>query len=81
IDSPGVGEFELHGVAAGAVAEGFVEFVPLLSSCRFSDCTHRTEPGCAVRQAVERGAIARSRYASYLAILERPATAEGTTRG
>ncbi len=71
IDSPGVGEFELHDAPPAEVAAGFVEFVPLVPNCRFRDCTHRTEPGCAVRFAVEEGRIAPSRYASYLAILAR----------
>jgi ribosome biogenesis GTPase len=73
IDSPGVGEFELRELTAAEIARGFVEFGPLLGTCRFSDCVHRSEPGCAVRDAVARGAIASSRYESYVTILERPA--------
>jgi ribosome biogenesis GTPase len=73
IDSPGVGEFELHGLEPGRIALGFVEFAPLLGTCRFSDCAHRTEPGCAVRARALDGTIAASRYASYRAILEREA--------
>jgi ribosome biogenesis GTPase len=76
IDSPGVGEFELHGIARGSVADGFIEFRPRAATCRFTDCTHRAEPGCAVRAAVEAGEVAASRYASYLAILDRPPEAE-----
>lgn len=72
IDSPGVGEFELHGCSANQIELGFVEFDALAPRCRFNDCTHRTEPGCAVRSAVEGGGVAASRYASYLAILARP---------
>jgi ribosome biogenesis GTPase len=75
IDSPGVGEFELAGFAPAQVALGFVDLAPLVAGCRFSDCTHRMEPGCAVRGAVDAGIVARSRYASYLAILEREAGA------
>ncbi len=71
IDSPGVGEFELRGLGAAEIARGFVEFAPLLGSCRFADCAHRSEPGCAVRAAVAAGTIAASRYDSYRAILER----------
>ena len=70
IDSPGVGEFELRGCTPGEIALGFVEFAPLLGTCRFGDCTHRGEPGCAVRAAVDAGAVAHSRYASYLAMLD-----------
>jgi ribosome biogenesis GTPase len=71
IDSPGVGEFELRGCTPAQIALGFVEFAPLLQSCRFGDCTHHSEPGCSVRAAVEAGAIAASRYASYVAMIER----------
>jgi ribosome biogenesis GTPase len=72
IDSPGFGEFELTGVSPAELGLGFVEFGPLLGTCRFADCAHRGEPGCAITAAVEAGGIARSRYASYRAILERP---------
>jgi ribosome biogenesis GTPase len=71
IDSPGVSDFELHDLSAGEVAHGFVEFRPLLGKCRFTDCAHASEPGCAVRAAVDAGAIAASRYGSYRAILSR----------
>ena len=72
IDSPGFGEFELTGVSPAELGLGFVEFAPLIGTCRFADCAHRGEPGCAVAAAVESGAVARSRYASYRAILDRP---------
>jgi ribosome biogenesis GTPase len=71
IDSPGVGEFEVRGCTPSELALGFVEFAPLIGTCRFGDCTHRTEPGCAILRAVEAGTIDASRHASYLAMLER----------
>ena len=71
IDSPGVGEFELHDTPHSEVAYGFVEIRALAGTCRFSDCTHRVEPDCAVRAAVEHGEIARSRYESYAGIVAR----------
>jgi ribosome biogenesis GTPase len=71
IDSPGVSDFELHGMTPAEVSHGFVEFRPLLGTCRFTDCVHLSEPDCAVRAAVAAGTIAASRYASYRAILER----------
>jgi ribosome biogenesis GTPase len=71
IDSPGVGEFEVRDCTPGEIALGFVEFAPYLQTCRFADCTHRHEPGCRVRGAVDDGTIAASRYASYVAILDR----------
>ncbi len=71
IDSPGVGEFEVRGCTPGELALGFVEFGPFLGTCRFGDCSHRAEPGCAIRGAVADGLIAASRHASYVAMLER----------
>jgi len=71
IDSPGVSDFELQDMTPNEVSHGFVEFRPLLGTCRFTDCAHLIEPGCAVRAAVAAGTIVTSRYASYRAILER----------
>jgi ribosome biogenesis GTPase len=71
IDSPGVGEFELRDLEPAEIARGFVEFVPLIGTCRFTDCVHRGEPGCAVLAAVAAGRIAETRYQSYRAVLER----------
>ena len=71
IDSPGVGEFTLEGVGAAELSLGFVEFALLAGKCRFADCIHRSEPGCAILAAVAAGGIASSRYASYRSILER----------
>ena len=48
----------------------FPEFAPYIGQCRFDDCAHRAEPGCAVRQAVESGRVHPSRYASYLRLYE-----------
>jgi len=73
IDSPGFGEFELDGVTAAELSRGFVEFAQPAAACRFGDCRHRDEPECGVRGAVAAGTVASSRYASYRAILERPA--------
>lgn len=70
IDSPGVREFGLWQVAPAQLAAGFREFGEYRSQCKFRDCLHRQEPGCAVRQAVEDGAISSQRYASYLNLLE-----------
>ena len=65
IDSPGVREFRLWHMAPEAIAQGFVEFRPLLGRCRFSNCQHIHEPDCALQQAVLQGSIAVSRLASY----------------
>jgi len=65
IDSPGIGEFVLDPVPPAELARLFVEFREPATRCRFGDCRHLAEPDCAVREAVDAGAIAPSRYASY----------------
>ncbi len=70
IDSPGIREFGLWNIEPRQVAEGFREFREPAQACRFRDCLHRREPGCAVRTAVEEGRISPRRYESYLRILE-----------
>lgn len=69
IDSPGVREFGLWDINPAQLARGFREFAPLAEQCRFRDCLHDKEPGCAVRAAVETGEISRRRYESYLRML------------
>ena len=71
IDSPGVGAFELGDVPSRELSQAFVEFPPFAEGCRFRDCAHLTEPGCAVRTAAEEGRIAAGRYESYRLILAR----------
>jgi ribosome biogenesis GTPase / thiamine phosphate phosphatase len=63
VDSPGLKVFGLAHVAPDALAEAFVEIRPLLGHCRFRDCRHDREPGCAVQQAAARGEIAPHRVA------------------
>ena len=65
IDSPGVRSFRLGRLSRQELEQGFREFRPLLGQCRFHNCTHRSEPGCAVCAAADRGDIARTRLASY----------------
>jgi ribosome biogenesis GTPase len=69
IDSPGIREFSLVHLDAAHTAQGFVEFRPFLGRCRFRDCEHRDEPGCALREAVEAGTVSAARYASYRQII------------
>jgi ribosome biogenesis GTPase len=69
IDSPGIGEFTLDPMPAPELGWLFAEMREPATHCRFSNCRHVSEPGCAVRAAVESGRIARSRYASYLEIV------------
>jgi len=70
IDSPGVWEYGLWEVTAQELCAGFPEFLPFLGSCRFNDCSHNGEPGCAVEKAVGNGQIRRWRYDSYQRLLE-----------
>ncbi|WNK21353.1 small ribosomal subunit biogenesis GTPase RsgA [Halomonas piscis] len=69
IDSPGIREFGLTHLDAETVTEGFIEFRPYLGHCRFRDCRHQAEPGCALLAAVEAGNIHPQRFASYRQIL------------
>jgi ribosome biogenesis GTPase len=70
IDSPGVRDFSLWPVDTDTLARGFVEFRPLLGRCRFNDCKHHREPGCALTAAVRDGRIQPERLASYHKILK-----------
>jgi len=57
IDCPGVQAFGLHHLSFGGIEQGFVEFAQYLGQCRFNDCHHVHEPGCALREAVAAGKI------------------------
>lgn len=70
IDSPGVREFNLWPITKAQVLLGFKEFQDCLSGCRFRDCTHAVEPGCAVQQAVADGRIHPERFKSYQELLK-----------
>jgi ribosome biogenesis GTPase len=65
IDSPGLQEFGLVHVAPEDLAHAFIEFRQHLGQCKFNDCRHLTEPGCAITAAVERGEINAQRVESY----------------
>jgi ribosome biogenesis GTPase len=69
IDSPGIREFGLWHMTKEQVEQGFREFRPWLGSCKFRDCQHQQEPGCAVLGAAESGAISAGRLASYRRIV------------
>ncbi|MEH6564987.1 MAG: small ribosomal subunit biogenesis GTPase RsgA [Halopseudomonas sp.] len=69
IDSPGIREFGLMHISQDELLEGFIEFRPYLGTCRFRDCRHQQEPGCALLGAVAEGKIAKARMASYKHIL------------
>ena len=65
IDSPGIREFGLGHLSAADIEQGFIEFRPWLGHCRFRDCRHRQEPGCALLTAEAEGRISAARMQSY----------------
>ncbi len=68
VDSPGVREFGLGIIPPTELMRGFAEFRPYLGQCRFNDCIHQREPGCALEEAASKGLIERRRLQSYRAI-------------
>jgi ribosome biogenesis GTPase len=64
IDTPGMRELQLWG-GEESVQEAFDDIDALTGACKFRDCTHAAEPGCAVRAALEEGRLDRARYASF----------------
>ncbi len=68
IDSPGIREFGLWHIDPQDLFQAFPELADLTGHCKFRDCSHENEPGCAVRTAVEEGRVLERRYRSYLAI-------------
>jgi len=69
IDTPGIKEFGLVHFESQEIAERFPEFRALLPNCRYNNCTHVHEPGCAVKQALEEKIINAERYHNYLGLL------------
>jgi len=72
IDSPGIREFHLHHLPAEDVAYGFIEFQDYLGRCRFRNCQHDHEVGCAILTAVAEGNISAARLQSYRNIVDAP---------
>lgn len=70
VDTPGIKGFGSYDMAPDEIAHYFVEFFELSSDCRYGNCSHTHEPGCAVLAALEEGRIAPSRYHSYLSMLD-----------
>ncbi|MBR4199088.1 MAG: ribosome small subunit-dependent GTPase A [Bacteroidales bacterium] len=69
IDTPGIKEFGMVNFSKEEVSHFFPEMKAVLHDCRFANCTHEHEPGCAVKEAVEQGVISDFRYENYLNIL------------
>jgi ribosome biogenesis GTPase len=67
-DTPGIRALSLQGVDADELDQLFLEMRPFLGQCRYADCSHMSEPGCAVRAAVDAGEIRQERYESYVSL-------------
>ena len=73
-DTPGFSSFDtdqMDVILKENLQYSFPDFAPYVGGCQFHDCSHRQEPGCAVRQALEEGKIEKSRYDSYLKLYEK----------
>ncbi|MDR2259704.1 MAG: ribosome small subunit-dependent GTPase A [Azoarcus sp.] len=81
IDSPGLQAFGLAHLDPAALEAAFAEFRPYLGQCRFRNCRHGAEPGCALRAAVETGAIAARRFAHFHAIRDEITAARRANSG
>ena len=76
MDTPGFSSFDtdqMDVILKENLQYAFPDFAPYVGRCQFADCSHRAEPGCAVRSAVEAGRIVPSRYESYLRLYEKSA--------
>lgn len=72
-DTPGFASFDIEmmqTISKEQLQYDFIEFEPYIGKCRFNDCAHLKEPGCAVTEAVTQGEIGKSRYASYVKLYE-----------
>ena len=70
VDTPGFSAAELENIDKAQLAHYFPEFRPYIEKCYYNTCTHSHEPDCAVKEAVETGAICQARYEAYLNILQ-----------
>lgn len=69
IDSPGIKEFGLIDFDKNEVSHYFPEMRALMNDCKFNNCTHTHEPGCAVKNALKNGDVSKTRYKNYISIL------------
>ena len=73
-DTPGFASFDteqMDVILKENLQYAFSDFAPFMGQCQFHDCSHRSEPGCQIRQAVEEGEIEKTRYDSYLRLYEK----------
>jgi len=80
VDTPGIREFGLRAVHSKDLAHFFPDLRPYVNACKFPDCTHDHEPGCAIKEAVAQGHVHPARYDSYLHIFESLREAEERQR-
>lgn len=69
-DTPGFSSLDFSRISARELGEDVIDFEPYIGKCRFNDCVHQNEPGCAVKEAVDQGVIPLIRYTDYLSVLE-----------
>ncbi len=69
-DTPGFSSLDFSHIEAYELAEYVPDFKPYLHACRFNDCIHQNEPGCRIKEAVEKGEISQTRYTDYLQVLQ-----------
>jgi ribosome biogenesis GTPase len=81
IDSPGFQEFGLAHLSVSELQHAFVEFEPYLGTCKFHNCEHHHEPGCAISQAVSEGKIAATRVRLFAQLLDETKNASIQTQG
>ena len=70
IDSPGVRDFTPNNNSLDEIMQGFIDIRQFSGSCKFSNCSHRDEPGCALRQAVTDGKVDKQRFNNYLRLVQ-----------
>jgi ribosome biogenesis GTPase len=76
VDTPGLREVGMWGLPPGNLEQCFPEFRSFLGHCRFDDCSHVHEPGCAVRAAIKTGEVSLARHESYIKLRAELAEAE-----
>lgn len=69
-DTPGFSSIDFSDIKDDELDECVIDFVPYLHQCKFNDCKHNKEPGCKIKEEVEKGTIPETRYKNYLAVLE-----------
>ncbi len=69
-DTPGFSSLDFSRISARELGQDVIDFEPYIGRCRFNDCVHQNEPGCAVKEAVEKGIIPLIRWQNYLQVLE-----------